>query len=446
MAAYRYRMGSVQTKFLERCDAHVFRRISTGAAYKPKFSLGDPVFGDFNIEQVIDEYAHVPTKKLTMSDLLKFGRPPVPLSHLLENANTIRHALLCSLSRRAHALRSLPYIMMLNPNISTVYHKYLVSLHQIHQSTTTTTGVVANLSTAEENDDFVAALERMMDAHTDAVPVLAKGVSESSSYITPVHANRFLDAHMRDRISVRLAASHHIALTRDTNAALGYRHDKHHHHHERLDRYVGVVDTKLRPSQMCLEVGAFLSELSDLQYGVRPGIEVVVGEDVEVAYVPDHLEYILTEIIKNAFRASVEYAQGLTPTAEYRAKMSGGHNGSASSSSVSTRLKKVQATIVRTATGVQIRLRDQGGGIADRDLHRIWGYAESTFDEDVRDEGFKTLNAPPPSVTGIGGSSMGGLGYGLPLSRAYAEYFGGNLKLESIYGWGTDAYITINTP
>ena len=37
-----------------------------------------------------------------------------------------------------------------------------------------------------------------------------------------------------------------------------------------------------------------------------------------------------------------------------------------------------------------------------------------------------------------------GLGYGLPISRAYARYFGGDLSLVPMEGWGTDAFLHLS--
>jgi hypothetical protein len=37
-----------------------------------------------------------------------------------------------------------------------------------------------------------------------------------------------------------------------------------------------------------------------------------------------------------------------------------------------------------------------------------------------------------------------GFGYGLPISRCYARYFGGDLRLISMEGYGTDAYLHLS--
>ena len=39
---------------------------------------------------------------------------------------------------------------------------------------------------------------------------------------------------------------------------------------------------------------------------------------------------------------------------------------------------------------------------------------------------------------------LAGLGYGLPIARNYARYFGGDLTLMSMEGYGTDSYIYLS--
>ena len=49
------------------------------------------------------------------------------------------------------------------------------------------------------------------------------------------------------------------------------------------------------------------------------------------------------------------------------------------------------------------------------------------------------------TISNLPGSSnaLAGLGYGLPLGRAYAEYFGGGLSVQSLSGWGADVYLRL---
>jgi signal transduction histidine kinase len=100
---------------------------------------------------------------------------------------------------------------------------------------------------------------------------------------------------------------------------------------------------------------------------------------------------------------------------------------------------------------VTIRIRDRGGGISPENLAHIWNYSFTTFNEDQASStlsghhsgnGMDALSA----ISGPGGDnahSLAGLGYGLPLGRAYAEYFGGGIEVKSLWGWGTDVYLKL---
>ena len=41
-------------------------------------------------------------------------------------------------------------------------------------------------------------------------------------------------------------------------------------------------------------------------------------------------------------------------------------------------------------------------------------------------------------------SPMAGLGFGLPVSRLYAQYFGGDVCLVSMEGYGSDVYVRLD--
>jgi hypothetical protein len=48
---------------------------------------------------------------------------------------------------------------------------------------------------------------------------------------------------------------------------------------------------------------------------------------------------------------------------------------------------------------------------------------------------------PSPSA---GGNALAGFGVGLPMSRLYARYFGGDLDIKSLEGHGTDCFLHLN--
>jgi pyruvate dehydrogenase kinase 2/3/4 len=72
-----------------------------------------------------------------------------------------------------------------------------------------------------------------------------------------------------------------------------------------------------------------------------------------------------------------------------------------------------------------MQVSDEGGGIPRSGLPRMFTYLYSTASN-------------PPELDGPNeGSSMAGYGFGLPISRLYARYFGGDLQIISMEGYGT---------
>ena len=71
-------------------------------------------------------------------------------------------------------------------------------------------------------------------------------------------------------------------------------------------------------------------------------------------------------------------------------------------------------------------------------MQRIWTYLYTTADSPLLDMDGDSASAGRRPVV------LAGYGYGLPLSRLYARYFGGDLQVISMDGYGTDAYLHLN--
>ena len=73
------------------------------------------------------------------------------------------------------------------------------------------------------------------------------------------------------------------------------------------------------------------------------------------------------------------------------------------------------------------QISDEGGGIPRSGLPKIFTYLYSTADNQLN-ENYEGSND---------GVIMAGYGCGLPISRLYARYFGGDLQIISMEGYGT---------
>lgn len=113
-----------------------------------------------------------------------------------------------------------------------------------------------------------------------------------------------------------------------------------------------------------------------------------------------------------------------------------------------------------------MRIRDRGGGISPKNLSQIFQYTFTTAGSTREDKGNEEEEGSGPyamqnmagagadlgALSGHGGGEVGltsgmgtlaGLGYGLPMSRIYAEHGRGTLDIVSLYGHGCDTYIKV---
>ena len=104
-------------------------------------------------------------------------------------------------------------------------------------------------------------------------------------------------------------------------------------------------------------------------------------------------------------------------------------------------------------TGFPLQVSDRGGGVPLRKIERLFTYTYSTAPRPSLDgsRAAPLVSIPEARLQDKASCSQmkpacllqAGYGYGLPISRLYARYFQGDLKLYSLEGYGTDAVIYI---
>uniref|UniRef100_A0A6Q2Y4A1 Protein-serine/threonine kinase n=1 Tax=Esox lucius TaxID=8010 RepID=A0A6Q2Y4A1_ESOLU len=233
--------------------------------------------------------------------------------------------------------------------------------------------------------DFTDAVIKIRNRHNDVIPTMAQGVVEyKETYGTdPVvsqNVQYFLDRFYMSRISIRMLLNQH-SMHVTCYSSNSYT-DAYENARNLCDRYY------MNSPELVLE-----------EFNVKDH-----GKPVTVVYVPSHLYHMVFELFKNAMRATMElYGDAMDHP-------------------------PVHAQVALGTEDLTVKVSDRGGGVPLRKIERLFTYTYST--------------APPPSMDGQR-SPLAGYGYGLPISRLYARYFQGDLKLYSLEGYGTDAVIYI---
>ncbi|KAK4186078.1 putative pyruvate dehydrogenase kinase [Podospora australis] len=255
------------------------------------------------------------------------------------------------------------------------------------------------------NQKFAQTLHRIKRRHDSVVTTMAQGILEWKRKRQRMQIDNniqsFLDRFYMSRIGIRMLIGQHIALTDQNN----YRDPS----------YVGIICTKTFVKDLAQEAIENARFVCEDHYGLfeAPKIQLVCNPNLNFMYVPGHLSHMLFETLKNSLRAVVE-THGQDK-------------------------QEFPVTKVIVAEGkedITIKVSDEGGGIPRSSIPLVWTYMYTTVD--------RTPNLDPDFDKSDFKAPMAGFGYGLPISRLYARYFGGDLKLISMEGYGTDVYLHLN--
>ncbi|KAJ9141886.1 Pyruvate dehydrogenase kinase [Pleurostoma richardsiae] len=249
------------------------------------------------------------------------------------------------------------------------------------------------------NRDFAKCLHKIKRRHDSVVTTMAQGILEYKRKRQRMQIDNniqsFLDRFYMSRIGIRMLIGQHIALT-DQN-------------HYRDPTYVGIICTKTNVKDLAQEAIENARFVCEDHYGMfeAPKIQLVCNPHLNFMYVPGHLSHMLFETLKNSLRAVVE-THGQDKEA----------------------FPVTKVIVAEGKEDITIKISDEGGGIPRSAIPLVWTYMYTTVD--------RTPDLDPDFDKSDFKAPMAGYGYGLPLSRLYARYFGGDLKLISMEGYGTD--------
>ncbi len=367
---------------------------------------------------ILDQYADRESQRVTLRQLIVFGRSLTD-DKLLKSANYVRTELPVRLAHRIRDFQNLPFIVGTNPHIEKMYSMYWEAFELFRN--------IPPITSLEQNTEFCQFIEKMLDKHKIAIPQLALGIAETSVHMeSPHETDRFMNEMLRSRIGRRVLAEQHVALT------------KAFHRHPRAIRssIVGIVDHDCHAATLVEKCHAVVQELFQQVYRTDcPEIHIDGALNATFTYIPDHLEYILFELLKNSIYHS------LATHAPQLLNASTKPNASEHQKRLLDNVPPIRLTISQTKDQVVFRISDQGGGIPKDTIDNLWSFSHISKQNLLNFRKMPQMTAKLDDKV----SPALHLGVGLCLARAFANYWGGSIHVQSMQGYGTDVYVKIST-
>lgn len=400
---------------------------------------------------ILDDWVQREARPISLRQLTVFGRT-LTESRLIESANYVRLELPTRIAHRLRNMQTLPYSALTNKHITDVYEMYYSAFERLRK--------VTEVRSLADNDAFCDLINTSLREHLSVIPNLAMGVIQIQDSVSAEQCDRLMTTLLRSRISRRVIAEQHLALTDTFASPWHFPNAPNHHAVDPADDFVGEIFLKCNAAEIISRCATATRDLCAASYGssVRiPDVNLHGHLETAFPYIPSHLEYIIGELLRNSIQAAV-----------------GRHRSSPDSSPP----PPIDVLICEAAQHVIIRVSDRGGGVPAELLPYLWSFAKGPR-RDMRLRNLASIpqlagtmhEVGPPAATEAEqrarastrreatgeGERFGGsleqlsarlpdlkLGMGLPMSRIYAEYWAGSLEVHSLEGYGTDAFLQVS--
>jgi pyruvate dehydrogenase kinase 2/3/4 len=304
------------------------------------------------------------------------------------------------LANRVTDLNNLPFGLSKNHSINTIRTWYLTSFLELTE--------INEPQTENEIIKFRSIINNIYNRHSNTLVTVSKGIYElkKENKISDIEApmiQTFLNRFYKNRTEIRILLEQYLSLFENNN-------DK---------KYFGIINLEtdlLKIMSTVINDLQFVIDQNKLNIILDDIIKVHNNVNIKIPCMENYLYYVIFELLKNSTQAVLD-----------KAKIENNYKPM-----INVNINKIDDEYIL------IVIKDNGIGIKEKNMEKIWYYSFSTslFDSNniVEESDFNTI------------SPLSGLGYGLPISEIYMNFLNSsknNIKINSVYNKGTTVYLYV---
>lgn len=400
----------------------------------------------FYQNEVLMKYSQQKPHPVSLRQLAGYGKT-ITKQKILASANFVRIELPIRLALRIRDLQTLPFGVVNDFHLAQIYESYYHLFNAFRK--------IPKITTISENEEFCNKVSVLLDQHVFNLSHLMMGALEVSilKSLPQDELDAFMSSMLRSRISRRVIVEEHLSLSEI------YKKEP---YQRKPADYIGEIFHQCN-AQEHLQITANMVKDSMVDFFPEKHLmpDIVIEGDVNttIAFMLPHLHYLFGEILRNSIEATINY-----------------HG------KVGRKLPSIKVTIVDLKNEIMFRISDKGGGVNQKKLKSIWSFGKSPelarqslanfhsipglqmySNLNVTPAGSSIIEPPDPldetsmsdtthPSTQVKKSTLENLtrrrhkhklGLGLPMCKVYADYWNGNLTMDSLEGYGSDTCLVL---
>ena len=339
----------------------------------------------------IFDYSLKKNKHIYFKDMISFHNTshkniiPIMTTHIYQEM-PIR------LANRVTDLNNLPFGLSKNHSINNIREWYLDSFDELIS--------INEPQTPIQVDEFRSSVETIYNRHSATLTTMSKGLYElqSENKISPLDApyiQSFLNRFHKNRTEIRIILEQYLSLFKPP-----------------LQNHCGIIHLESNLETILQQAIDNIQNICDsngIDLYLSDIFKIQQSKSITLPTLEHYLYYILFELLKNSIEA--------------------------------VRFKKNPQIIITVEnldeSWIFIKIQDNGHGIEEENLEKIWYYSYTTHPMETQD----ILEQDDFSVK----SPLSGFGYGLPISDVYMNFLNAtanNIKVLSDSN-GTSIYLLL---